>query len=79
MQAVHRVDQVRKLHGLPYLVGLQMANQMPGHAIADLGKFALGLLHAVLAHICGAGSNGLPHGSGIMVLGHRHQRNRRIF
>src|SRR4026207_1263335 len=60
LQAVERVDDVEQLDGVLHLVGLQVADQVPGGRPAQLGDLGLRFLHAVLAEGLHAGRHRRP-------------------
>ena len=68
MLRIDGVDQAEVLDGLLRLVGLQVADEMPGDIAVEDIEFALGLLDAVLTDVSGTGIDGLAHGLDIVVL-----------
>ena len=69
------MNQIKHLDSLLCLVGLQMADEMPGHLAVQCLKFFLGFLNPVLANIGHTGIDCLPHGIYIVIFGNCYQQN----
>ena len=78
MLCVDRVDQTEVLDSLLGLVGLQVADEVPGDIAVEDIEFALSLLDAILTDIGGTGVNGLAHRFDIVVLRDSDELHRRV-
>src|SRR5215471_6569037 len=60
LDPVDGVDHVEERDGVPRLVGLQRADEVPGHGVSERLHLGLGFLYAVLAEGSEAGRERLP-------------------
>ena len=77
-QRIHRMNQIELTDGVPHLVRLQMADQMPFHLALQIFRLVQSLLHTVLSNVHNAGINGFPHCLYGMVLRHGNQFHRSL-
>jgi len=73
---VDRLNDVEEMQCLVYLVGLQVADQVPAHCEVTEGRdLLLGFLYPVLTEVGNARQDRLPHDIGGGGLGYGHQAN----
>ncbi len=61
LQTIDGLDDVEERESIPDLVGLQVADEMPGHRAPERRHLVLRLLHAVFAERTDAGRHRLPN------------------
>ena len=75
VHVVDGMDQVKQSHCSLCFVALQMANQVPGHGMAERLYLRRGFLDPILAQIRDAGHRGAPQALERDGLAHGHHRH----